>query len=375
MQRLGIIGGGQLARMMAQAASSLGIMTTVLDPNADACAGQVATLIRADYNDANALASLAAQCDVLTFDFENVSADCLQELASRYRVCPGVEALTIAQDRLLEKNLCRELNINVADFYAIDSRPDLLAALEQTGYPAILKTRRFGYDGKGQYVLRQPEDLEHAWQKLAGHALILEQFVPFDWECSLIGVRSSDGNTRFYPLTRNHHDQGILSFSHAPVMNLPSTMQIAAQAYLQRILERFDYVGVLTMELFVVGEQLLVNEIAPRVHNSGHWTIEGAVCSQFENHVRACCDLPLGSTNAVGESLMLNWIGEVPEAHQFLMVDGLHWHDYGKASRKGRKVGHATLHSVNRDMLDQSLEDIANSLGNRGVVDFMAKRV
>lgn len=371
MTRLGIIGGGQLARMLAQAAHKLDIATIVLDPKADACAGQVTELVQAEYHDQTALNAVADQCDVLTFDFENVPADSLQQLSEHCRICPGADILAIGQDRLQEKNLFRELDIPVGGFYPVGSRPELLGALEQTGYPAILKTRRFGYDGKGQQVLRQTEDLEYAWRKLAGHDLILEQFISFDWECSIIGVRNDAGETRFYPLTKNHHSNGILSYSRAPIPGLDPALQNQAQNYLQRILERFEYVGVLTLELFVVGDKLLANEIAPRVHNSGHWTIDGAACSQFENHVRACCGLPLGSTQAACESLMLNWIGEVPNPRNFQAIDNLHWHDYGKAPREGRKVGHATLTADDSDTLLRQVKRIADSTGDTGLIEFI----
>ncbi len=372
MTRLGIIGGGQLARMMAQAASGLDITTTVLDPNADACAGQVAELIQAEYNDHRGLDELAGRSDVMTFDFENVPADSLRQLSERCRICPGADILAIAQDRLLEKNMFRELDIAVGDFYAVNNRPDLLAALEQTGYPAVLKTRRFGYDGKGQQVLRQPEDLEYAWRKLEGHDLILEQFIPFDWECSIIGVHNDAGETRCYPLTRNHHTNGILAYSHAPIPQLNASLQATAQEYLQRIAGRFNYVGVLALELFVVDGRLLANEIAPRVHNSGHWTIDGTVCSQFENHVRACCGLELGSTDTVGESLMLNWIGKVPDPESFRHIEGLHWHDYAKAARTGRKVGHATLTANQPEIFSRGVQQLSALHGGRTLLDWLS---
>ncbi len=372
MTRLGIIGGGQLARMMAQAADKLNIKTIVLDPSADACAGQVTRLVQAEYDDQAALKRLADQCDVLTFDFENVPADSFKSLLAHCRICPGADILETAQDRLSEKTLFRELGIAVGGFYEINSRPDLLAAIAQTGYPAVLKTRRFGYDGKGQQVLRQPEDLEHAWRRFEGHALILEQFIAFDWECSIIGVRNDDGEVHFYPLTRNHHNSGILDFSRAPIPNLDSQLQHTAQQYLQQIMGKFGYVGVLALELFVVDGQLLANEIAPRVHNSGHWTIDGAVCSQFENHVRACCGLPLGSTEANGESLMVNWIGEVPAIEKHDQINGLYWHDYGKQAREGRKVGHATLLAENSDELKRQVQQLAGLIEKQGLMEFVS---
>ncbi len=373
MTRLGIIGGGQLARMLAQAAHKLDISTLVLDPKADACAGQVSELIQAEYDDQTALNQLAEQCDVLTYDFENVPAAGLQQLAGHCPVFPGVDILAVAQDRLSEKTLFGELDIAVPEFHAINSRPDLLAALEQTGYPAVLKTRRFGYDGKGQSILRQPEDMEPAWRRFEGHPLILEQFVRYDWECSVIGVRSAEGEIAYYPLARNHHNHGILDYSHAPIPNLDAGLKATAQSYLRRILEKFDYVGVLTLELFVVNGQPYANEIAPRVHNSGHWSIDGTACSQFENHVRACCGLPLGDTRAIGESLMLNWIGDLPDSAPYLKIDGLHWHPYGKQAREGRKVGHATLTAADREVFHAQVRQLAKLHGNPELVEFVTQ--
>jgi 5-(carboxyamino)imidazole ribonucleotide synthase len=339
---LGIIGGGQLARMLVLQAAELGIACRVLDPNPDAGAGRLCPQLIADYDDTEALRELAAACDVLTYDFENVPADALRTLDLGDRLRPGVDVLGTAQDRLHEKTLFRELGLDVGDFHAVGSRTDLLDALDRTGYPAVLKTRRLGYDGKGQAVLREPEDLERAWHRLGDEALILEAFVDFDRECSVIGVRASSGEVRCYPLTENHHVHGILHTSRAPVPDL-DPLQARAEAWIAALMAHFDYVGVMALELFVCDGRLLANEIAPRVHNSGHWTIDGADCSQFENHLRACLDLPLGPVSASGESLMINFIGELPGVDALLGVPGLHWHDYAKQPRPGRKVGHATL--------------------------------
>jgi len=339
---IGVLGGGQLSRMMALAGYPLGLQFTVLDPSPDVCAGQVAEHVQADYTDQAALDDLAQRCDVITWDFENVPAESVAYLDAQCPVYPAREALALGQDRWHEKSLFRELNIATPKFAMVDTRPDLLAALDDIGLPAVLKTRRMGYDGKGQVVLRTQEDLEPAWQQLGGQALILEQFVPFDFECSVIGVRSRNGELAFYPIGRNRHHRGVLSISAVPA-RLPEMLTQQARAWLQELLERFDYVGVLTLELFVRGDELLVNEMAPRVHNSGHWSQNGAVTSQFENHLRAVAGLPLGSCDARGASLMLNWIGEMPKAQGFMSIPGLHWHDYGKSARPGRKVGHANL--------------------------------
>ena len=358
MTRLGIIGGGQLARMLVLQAAQLGIRCTVLDPKPDAGAGQLAPQIVANYDDMTALQQLMDQVDVLTYDFENVPAAALQQLAPGAQLAPGVEVLHAAQDRLREKQMFRQLGIAVGDFHAVNSRAELLQAIDHTGYPAVLKTRRLGYDGKGQVVLREAEDLERAWQQLGDHELILEAFIDYQFECSIIGVRNRAGQVRCYPLTVNHHQQGILRASRVGFTGLATALQQQAEAWLQQIAEQFHYVGVLTLELFVSDNGLLANEIAPRVHNSGHWSIDAADCSQFENHLRAVVDLPLGPTTVSAEAMMINFIGHMPDPQCWLQVPGLHWHDYGKQPRDLRKVGHATLCAYDQQQLQQRLHHL-----------------
>ena len=357
--RVGVLGGGQLARMLALAGAPLGTKFLMLDTDANACGGQVAALMQADYRDLDALGRFAAQVDIATFDFENVPADSAAWLAERVPVFPNPRALGVAQDRMAEKSLFRELGIGTPAFAAVDTLDQLRAAVAQIGLPSILKTRRLGYDGKGQYRLRQPADVEAAWTELAhGQAqasLILEAFVPFDSELSVLGVRGRDGEFRSYPLTRNWHHEGILSLSLAPA-EVSDHIAARAVAHAQALADALDYVGVFALELFEKGGELLANEMAPRVHNSGHWTIEGAVSSQFENHLRAVLGLPLGDTATRGHSAMLNWIGELPDCAAALTVPGLHWHDYGKSARAGRKVGHATLRADSAAQLADALE-------------------
>lgn len=340
--KVGILGGGQLARMLAQAGIPLGGRFVFLDPKPDACAGQLGCLVTAEWDDSAALEALTG-CDRITCDFENVPAEVLDRLArSGHPVRPAANAFAAAQDRLREKRLFESLDIEVAPFAPVSGRTDLLDALERIGYPAVLKTRRMGYDGKGQYLLHSEEDLEPAWAELGDHELILEGWVDFDFECAITVVRSATGELRCYPLTRTVHSGGMLRLALSPAGVDPS-VQAKAEACGRRLAEHLDYVGCLTLELFAVGDRLLGNEFAPRVHNSAHWTIEGAVCSQFENHIRAVCDLPLGDTALRAPSLMLNWIGEMPELGRLLAAPDLHWHDYAKSPRSGRKVGHATL--------------------------------
>ncbi|CAD0338304.1 5-(carboxyamino)imidazole ribonucleotide synthase [Xanthomonas hortorum] len=365
MSTVGILGGGQLARMLVLAGAPLGLRFAVFDPSADACAGQVAALQVGAFDETAALAAFAAQVDVITFDFENVPAASAQQLAEQVPVFPSAAALAVAQDRLSEKTLFRELGIPVPEFAAIDDRAGLDAALARIGTPCVLKTRRFGYDGKGQFRIRTLADADAAWDALGAQAakvgLIVEAFVPFQREVSVVAVRGRDGEFRAWPLTENWHVNGVLSASLAPA-TVDAGLQAAAEAHARAIAERLDYVGVFALELFVRDGELLANEIAPRVHNSGHWTIEGAETSQFENHVRAVLGLPLGSTAMRGHACMLNWLGAMPDAVAFLAVPGGHWHDYGKQSRAGRKVGHATLRADTPSLLARALVNAGSAL-------------
>lgn len=363
---VGILGGGQLARMLALAGAPLGAKALVVDSSADACAGQVAPLVVADWTDYAALEAFAAQVDVVTFDFENVPAETARWLAERVTVSPAPQALAVAQDRLAEKTLFRECSLSTPDFMTVDTRGDLDQALATVGVPAILKTRRLGYDGKGQFRLHALADADAAWAALgaqaARHGLILEAFVSFERELSVIAVRARDGEFRTWPLTRNWHVDGVLSMSLAPAPDLGQLQQRATELA-RTLAERLDYVGVFALELFVKDGELLGNEMAPRVHNSGHWTIEGAHTSQFENHLRAVLGLPLGDTAARGAAAMFNWIGELPEAAAVLRGVDAHWHDYGKQSRPGRKVGHATVCAADAAQLAIRLQGIAVALG------------
>ncbi len=303
--RVGILGGGQLARMLALAGYPLGLKFMVLDPGADVCAASVAEQLQGAYDDESLLAELAAKVDIVSYEFENVPARAVELLADKVPVYPPRQALAMAQDRLNEKNLFRELGIATPDFVAVNSLAELEQAMEQVGWPAVVKTRTQGYDGKGQAVLSQPEELDPAWQSLSGVPAIVEAFVPFEREVSIIAVRSSTGEMICYPLTENTHRDGILRLS---IARPDDPMQSQAEAYAERLMNELDYVGVLALELFQAGETLLANEFAPRVHNSGHWTQDGAETSQFENHLRAVLGLPLGATDAIGYTAMVNLI-------------------------------------------------------------------
>jgi 5-(carboxyamino)imidazole ribonucleotide synthase len=360
--RVGIIGGGQLGLLMARAGAELDMEFTFLDPAPDACAAAAGDLITAGFDDPDGLEELASRCDIITWDFENVPDSSAKFLARMTRVLPPPDALFVSQDRLREKTLFQSLGLEVPAFMAVSSRESLLHAVEEIGLPAVLKTRRFGYDGKGQAVLREREDLERAWQQLGDHQLILEAFVPYQAECSIIAVRARDRSIVTWPLTRNLHIDGILTISLSPAFD--NALQQRATGLVTRLMDKLEYIGVLAMEFFLTSDgRLLINEIAPRVHNSGHWTIDGSETSQFENHLRAICNLPLGETTAAAHSLMFNWLGHMPEAEEASILPGVHWHDYGKAARPGRKVGHATVTGATRYQLLERAAALANCVG------------
>jgi len=343
--KVGIIGAGQLGRMLALSGYPLGLRFVFLDQSADAPGAQVGKIIVGEFDDPGALAELAENTDIITFDVENVPESAVRTIAGTRTFLPPVEALATAQDRLSEKTVFTSLGIPTPRFLPVSDRAELDAALATIGLPAVLKTRRLGYDGRGQAFLRQPAEVDPAWERFGQLPLILEEMVAFDREVSLIGVRRPSGETRCYPLAENVHEDGILSYTRAP-LDEPE-LQATAERYVNRLMQHLDYAGVLTVEFFVTGDRLLANEMAPRVHNSGHWTIEGAVCSQFENHVRAILDLPLGQTRAVGHAGMVNFLGDLPELAQVLAIPGAHFHGYGKTPRPLRKLGHCTV--VRRD--------------------------
>lgn len=357
--KVGILGGGQLGRMLALAGHPLGHTFVVLTPGEGSPASAVAETIVAGYEDKAALKELSSRVDVVTYEFENVpvaTTDALQELGAR--VHPQPEALGVASDRLREKKLFRQLSIPTVPFAPVDDPQALEAAIRYCGLPAVLKTRRLGYDGKGQRVLRETGDVEGAFTGLGAVPQILEGFVDFRRELSILGVRGLDGATDFYPLVENRHEGGILRFSRAPGPDVSPALQERAEEYATKILDALDYVGVLALELFDDGVDLLANEIAPRVHNSGHWSIEGAETSQFENHIRAVTGMPLGSCRTRGESGMINLIGESPDANAILSVPGAHLHLYGKSPRPGRKIGHVTVTAADASTLDARLEQL-----------------
>ena len=372
MTTVGILGGGQLARMLALSGAPLGLRFLVMDTEADACAGQFAPLLVGDYRDHAALAEFASRVDVATFDFENVPAESAEWLAARVPVFPNPRALAVAQDRLVEKNLFRSLGIPVGEYAAVSTREELDTEVARIGGPCILKTRRLGYDGKGQFRIRTAADLDAAWTALGAQAetvgLIVEAFIPFQRELSVVAVRGRDGEFRTWPMTENWHVDGVLSASLAPA-SIDESLSRLAFDYAARLADALGYVGVFALELFCRDGEWLANEMAPRVHNSGHWTIEGSETSQFENHLRAVLGLPLGDTRMLGHACMFNWIGEMPEVTCVLGEPGGHWHDYGKLPRAGRKVGHATLRGDSAGELTMALARMARLLARESQIE------
>ncbi len=357
---IGVLGGGQLARMIALAGYPLGVKFVVLDPGSDICSSSVAEHLQGDYDDETLLAQLAEKADVVTYEFENVPAKAVDFLEDKVAVYPPRVALATAQDRLNEKTMFRDLGIDTPAFVAVDSLDDLEKAMDVVGWPAVLKTRREGYDGKGQAVLRKPEDLQPAWESIKGVAAIVEAFVPFDREISIIAVRSTTGETECYPITENTHREGILRLS---IARPDDAMQALAQEYAEKLLNKLGYVGVLALELFQAGDRLLANEFAPRVHNSGHWTQNGAETCQFENHLRAILGLPLGATDAMGHTAMLNMIGVIPDSSDVLVHNHAHLHLYDKEPRPGRKVGHINLLAQDKAVLEAEIKTLLPLLG------------
>jgi 5-(carboxyamino)imidazole ribonucleotide synthase len=357
---VGVLGGGQLGRMLALAGYPLGLRFRFLDPSSEAPAGHLAELRIGAYDDPEALGAFAAGLDVVTYEFENVPEIAARTLQARAPVFPSSTALAIAQDRLAEKRLFERLEIPLAGYATVDSQRDLDAAVAKIGLPAILKTRRLGYDGKGQMVLRAAEEIAGAWKALGGVPSVLEECIPLRRELSILAVRGRNGSTAFYSLVENTHRDGILRLSLAPADDAAGALQREAERYAGRLLDELAYVGVLALELFVDDRDggLLANEIAPRVHNSGHWTIEGAETSQFESHLRAVLGLPLGSTAPRGWSAMVNLIGTVPPPEAILAVPGAHLHLYGKAARPGRKLGHVTVTADTPNERDERLSRI-----------------
>lgn len=356
--RVGILGAGQLGQMLALAGIPLGMRFTFFSPTPSESAEAVGEVVVGEYDDIEALRSFARGVDVVTYEFENVSATAVMEIERIVQVWPPRCALVTSQDRALEKQEFTRLGIPVAPYRLVDSLDDLESAVRDLGAPGILKTRRFGYDGKGQARIMDRSGLEPAWNALGRSALVYERLVEFERELSVIAVRARDGMTFCYPVAENRHRDGILRTSFAPADHLSDARRHQAEGYARALMDAFGYVGVFAIELFDSPDGIVANEMAPRVHNSGHWTIEGAETSQFENHVRAVCGLPLGDCAPVGYSAMFNIIGEHPDAARVLAIPDAHLHLYGKSERPGRKLGHISLRSRTREDLQRHVDTL-----------------
>jgi 5-(carboxyamino)imidazole ribonucleotide synthase len=345
---IGILGGGQLGRMLAMAAARLGLRCQVFSPDPDSPAFDVVlNATCAEYADVEALELFANDVDVITYEFENIPSAAAMILAARRTVLPDRKILETTQDRLAEKDFVKRLGIGTADYADVSSAADLRNALQRIGLPAVLKTRRFGYDGKGQAIIRQGDDPDRIWDELGAKSTILEAFIPFEREISVIAARTADGRVECFDVTENEHRDHILKISRAPAA-IPDEVAKEALSIAETIAGSLNYVGVLAVEMFVLkdaaGPRVLVNEIAPRVHNSGHWTLDGASISQFEQHIRAIAGWPLGRPVRHGPVTMTNLIGEEINSYgRWLTVPGATVHLYGKGpARPGRKMGHVT---------------------------------
>ncbi|MFC4291144.1 5-(carboxyamino)imidazole ribonucleotide synthase [Sphingorhabdus arenilitoris] len=343
---IGILGGGQLGRMMAAAAAQLGYRCHIYAPEADSVAAELsAAFTCAAYDDLTALEAFAKSCDIVTYEFENVPAQPLKKIIGKAALRPGVAPLEISQDRVAEKNFAESHGGKAAAFMPVKNFNQLADAIDKIGTPAIAKTIRMGYDGKGQARLRKGSNLEHIWHDLGRQPIVVEALVEFDAEFSVILVRGADGEIRFWDSARNSHEGGILAQSTVPAGPMVESQVAKARILASKIAEALDYVGVMTCEFFASSAGPIFNEMAPRVHNTGHWTIEGATTSQFENHIRAICGLPLGDTSSTAERVeMHNLIGtKIPDIAKLLSDDEAHVHLYGKGQAKpGRKMGHVT---------------------------------
>jgi 5-(carboxyamino)imidazole ribonucleotide synthase len=365
--RVGIIGGGQLAQMLAQSVQHMGVRCTVLDPNDQCCANSICEQIVGSYDDPDALRQLAAKCDVVTYEFENVPAAAGEIIRPVRPIHPNPAALGYAQDRHQERGMFQSLDIALPSYRAVDDVEALQAALEVVGTPAILKARTLGYDGKGQVLINDADKAAEAFATIGSVPAIVDQFVEFERELSIVATRSISGDIVYYPLAENVHRGGILRVSKAPARNVNDQLVEQAQHAARQILNRFDYVGTLAVEFFQIGigggATLVANEIAPRVHNTGHWTIEGAKTSQFENHMRAVMGMELGSADPIGHSAMVNIIGDEPRPGALESMPEAHVHMYGKSPRPGRKIGHVTLNAPSEDELDALLERFTRVIG------------
>ena len=363
---VGVVGGGQLGRMLALAGIPLGHSFRFLDPDPGCPASSLGEMVVGAYDDPSAVLRFVEGLDAATYEFENVPAATIATIAERVPTAPGPRSLATSQDRIAEKEFFRSCGIRVQRFEAVSSESELAAACGRIGVPAVLKTRRMGYDGKGQFVVRSARDVPEAWRTVGGVPSIYEAFVDFAAEVSVIAVRSRDGDVRTWALNRNEHRGGILRTTLAPAPGIAPALHAEAEHAVRSAMEALGHVGVLTIEFFVTPEGLVANEMAPRVHNSGHWTMDGAVTSQFENHLRAVCDEPLGSTDLRGPSGMVNIIGTMPDRGDLLAVPGAKLHEYGKSARPGRKLAHVNVCAPDARVRDAQVRVLAELVARAG---------
>ncbi len=366
---IGVLGGGQLGRMLALAAAPLGVRMRFLDTASDAVAGHVGELIVGSCDDEVVLDRFLRGVDRVTYEFENVPLETARRVERRAPLLPSSRALEHTQDRLVEKRLFRALHVPTAEFADVSSEADLAPAAAQTGLPAILKTRRLGYDGKGQARVADAADLVRAWDAIDRQPAILEGVVHFERELSIVAARGADGNTACYPLVQNFHRHGILVRTIAPAPGVAVELQANAENIAARLMDALQYTGALAIEFFELAGRLFANEFAPRVHNSGHWTIDAAQTSQFENHIRAIAGLPLGPVRPRGAAVMLNLIGQAPTAAALLAHPAARLHLYGKSPRPGRKIGHVTVCADSVADAQREAESVAALLANRSPAD------
>lgn len=360
--RIGILGGGQLGRMLVLAGRPSGFEFRIVDPSPTATAGQVAPHVAEDVDGENARRTLEG-CERVTWENENVSVEGVRALAERVPVRPPPDALAVSQDRWHEKELFRKLGIPTPPNTRVDREEDVAEAVSSLGLPLVLKARRFGYDGRGQAWVRRPDDVARAYRDIGRVSAVAEAFVPFERELSVIAVRGESGEVRFWDLAENHHAGGVLRVTRAPAPEATPSLVSQAHDAAQRLLEHLNYVGVLTLEMFQLDGRLLANEMAARVHNSGHWTLEGARTSQFENHLRAVAGWPLGDTDSTSASAMVNCLGSLPPAAEITALGAI-LHDYAKEPRPGRKVGHATLCGPDHETLAPALAKLCRLIGH-----------
>lgn len=363
MKNVGILGAGQLGRMLALAGYPLELDFYLYDPSSKPSAGIGHITCDPDAKpDSKLLQQFLEKVDVVTYEFEHLPLDVVRHISQKKPLRPGLKSLEVCQHRALEKSLFDQLGIPTPAYRIVNSEPALIAAVEQLGCPVVAKTTTEGYDGKGQYVIKDPEECASAWALLKGVELIVEKFVQFERELSIIAVRSEDDDIRIYPLAENVHHQGILRFSTAPAPQVRPETKVLAEDYIKALLRELGHIGILTLELFETASGLLANEMAPRVHNSGHWSIEGAPCSQFQNHLRAVSGLPLGETEAHSPTCMINIIADKGDILAIMRYPYAHLHLYGKEERAGRKLGHVTIQADSYEELSWRVRNIAGLL-------------